>query len=172
MRVPAATTAHEEVSLSKNMSYGERGMALTEQFEGLKLAAYQDSVGVWTIGYGHTGADVRPGLTITLQQASDLLLKDVGSAVATVNKLVSVALTQNQFDALVDFVYNVGAGNFGSSTLLKDVNAHNYAAAAEQFLRWDKAGGMELPGLLKRRQAERALFLQADAAAQTAGSQA
>lgn len=150
------------------MSYSRRGLALTEQFEGLCLTAYQDSVKVWTIGYGHTGSDVHPGLTITQQQAGDLLLKDVGSAVATVNKLVTVKLTQNQFDALVDFVYNVGGGNLASSTLLKELNAGDYSGAAAQFVRWDKAGGMVLPGLLKRRQAEQALFLEADTAAAAA----
>jgi len=131
---------------------------LTEQFEGLRLTAYQDSVGVWTIGYGHTGSDVRPGLTITQEQASALLQQDVAGAVAAVNRLVTVTLTQNQFDALVDFTFNEGQGNLASSTLLRELNAGNTAGAAAQFLVWVYAGGVQLPGLVKRRQAEAALF--------------
>lgn len=146
-----------------NLAYSSKGLTLTEQFEGLRLTAYQDSVGVWTIGYGHTGDDVHPGLTITQQQASALLLKDVASAVADVNRLVNVPLTQNQFDALVDFVFNVGGGNFASSTLLRNLNAGNYAGAAAQFPRWVHAGNQILPGLVTRRKAEQALFLEADA---------
>jgi lysozyme len=140
------------------LSYSDQGLALTEQFEGLQLTAYQDPVGVWTIGYGHTGADVQPGLTITQEQASDLLLQDVAGAVAAVNRLVTVPLTQNQFDALVDFTFNVGQGNLASSTLLRELNAGNTAGAAAQFLVWVYAKGVELPGLVTRRQAEAALF--------------
>ncbi len=148
-----------------NLAYSSKGLALTEQFEGLRLTAYQDSVGVWTIGYGHTGADVHPGLTITQQQASALLLKDVASAAADVNRLVTVSLTQNQFDALVDFVFNAGGGNFASSTLLRNLNAGNYAGAAAQFPRWVHAGNQILPGLVARRKSEQALFLEAAAVA-------
>ncbi len=144
-----------------NLSYSDQGLALTEQFEGLRLTAYQDSVGKWTIGYGHTGADVTPGLTITQEQASALLLQDVASAVAAVNRLVTVPLTQNQFDALVDFTFNAGQGNLASSTLLRELNAGNTAGAAAQFLVWVYAGGVQLPGLVKRRQAESALFQSA-----------
>ena len=144
-----------------NLSYSDQGLALTEQFEGLQLTAYQDPVGVWTIGYGHTGSDVQPGLTITQEQASDLLLQDVAGAVAAVNRLVTVPLTQNQFDALVDFTFNVGQGNLASSTLLRELNAGNTEGAAAQFLVWVYAKGVELPGLVKRRQAEAALFQSA-----------
>jgi len=141
-----------------NLSYSDQGLALTEQFEGLQLTAYQDPVGVWTIGYGHTGADVQPGLTITQEQASDLLLQDVAGAVAAVNRLVTIPLTQNQFDALVDFTFNVGQGNLASSTLLRELNSGNTEGAAAQFLVWVYAKGVELPGLVTRRQAEAALF--------------
>jgi len=141
-----------------NLSYSDQGLALTAQFEGLQLTAYQDPVGVWTIGYGHTGPDVVPGLTITQEQASDLLLQDVSGAVAAVNRLVTIPLTQNQFDALVDFTFNVGQGNLASSTLLRELNAGNTAGAAAQFLVWVYAKGVELPGLVTRRQAEAALF--------------
>jgi lysozyme len=144
-----------------NLSYSDQGLALTEQFEGLQLTAYQDPVGVWTIGYGHTGSDVQPGLTITQEQASDLLLQDVAGAVAAVNRLVTVPLTQNQFDALVDFTFNVGQGNLASSTLLRELNAGNTEGAAAQFLVWVYAKGVELPGLVTRRQAEAALFQSA-----------
>ena len=93
-----------------NLTYGGDGLALTEQFEGCKLTAYQDQVGVWTIGYGHTGPEVVRGATITLEQAQNLLAKDVGSAAACVNNVVAVALSQEEFDALVDFAFNLGAG--------------------------------------------------------------
>jgi lysozyme len=155
----------QEDTLSNNLSYSQKGLALTAQFEGLRLTAYQDSVGVWTIGYGHTGADVHPSLSITQQQASDLLLKDVASAVAAVNRFVRVPLTQNQFDALVDFVFNLGAGTFSTSTLLRELNNGNFAAAAAQFPLWVHAKHEILPGLVTRRKAEQALFLEADAAA-------
>jgi lysozyme len=139
-------------------SYSPKGLALTQQFEGLRLAAYQDSVGVWTIGYGHTGAEVHHGLSITQERATELLMQDVASAVAHVNRLVTIELTQNQFDALVDFVFNAGPGNFASSTLLRKLNAKDFQGAAAEFRRWCHAGKIELPGLVKRREAEMALF--------------
>lgn len=138
--------------------YGGKGLALTEQFEGCRLAAYQDQVGVWTIGYGHTGPEVCAGMNITLEQAEALLQKDVSSAAAFVNQAVMVVLTQEEFDALVDFVFNLGAGAFAKSTLLRVLNAGDFAAAAAQFAVWDRAGGEVVAGLLRRRQAETALF--------------
>ncbi len=149
-----------------NLSYSPKGLALTQQFEGLRLTAYQDSVGIWTIGYGHTGTDVHPALSITQEQATELLTQDVSSAVAHVNRLVTIELTQNQFDALVDFVLNAGCGNFAASTLLHKLNANDLQGAAAEFCKWCHAGKIVLPGLLKRRQAEMALFqmLDADAA--------
>ncbi|MEZ2310881.1 lysozyme [Paraburkholderia sp. RCC_158] len=113
----------------------------------------------WTIGVGHTGPEVRYGLTWTQDQADAQLLADVAGAVATVNRLVKVALTQAEFDALVDFVFNVGAGNFAGSTLLKLLNAGNRAAAAHEFEKWDMAAGKHLAGLLRRRIAEEHEFL-------------
>jgi lysozyme len=145
-----------------NLSYSKSGLALTEQFEGLRLTPYQDSVGVWTIGYGHTGPDVHPGLTITQMDAEALLLRDVGDAARSVNQLVTIPLTQNEFDALVDFVFNLGATAFAGSTLLRDLNAGNLAAAAGEFQKWDHAGGRVLAGLLQRRLGEASLF-QTDA---------
>jgi len=143
---------------TNNLSYSKAGLSLTESFEGVRLTAYQDQVGVWTIGYGHTGPDVHAGLTITQDQANDLLMGDVSHAVSAVNRLVTVPLTQNQFDALVDFVFNVGIGNFASSTLLRELNASNFTDAAAQFERWSHAGGVVVAGLLRRRQAEARLF--------------
>jgi lysozyme len=147
-----------------SLTYGNDGLALTERFEGCQLAAYQDQVGVWTIGYGHTGAGVCSGLTITQDQAAALLMSDVAAAAAYVNQVVTVALQQNEFDALVDFVFNLGRGAFAGSTLLKNLNAGNFAAAADQFDLWDHAGGKVVAGLLRRRQAETALFGQRESA--------
>ncbi len=141
-----------------NLCYSKSGLALTEQFEGLRLTAYQDSVGVWTIGYGHTGPDVYPGLTITQIEAETLLLKDVSTAAGSVNRLVTVPIDQDEFDALVDFVFNLGTAAFAGSTLLRDLNASNLAGAAAQFQNWDHAGGRVLAGLLQRRLAEAKLF--------------
>jgi lysozyme len=141
-----------------NLTYSGNGLSLTEQFEGCELTAYQDQVGVWTIGYGHTGPDVASGLTITQQQAQDLLAQDVGSAATCVNNSVTLQLSQDEFDALVDFVFNLGVGAFKSSTLLIDLNSGNITTAATQFDLWDHAGGAVVAGLLRRRQAETALF--------------
>lgn len=141
-----------------NMQYSQSGLKLTEGFESCRLTAYQDIRGVWTIGWGHTGSDVVPGLTITQAQADALLLHDVQNAVNHVNHLVIVPLTQGEFDSLVDFAFNVGCGAFAGSTLLKLLNSGNYAGAAAQFDLWDHAAGKVVAGLLRRRQAETDLF--------------
>ena len=141
-----------------DFTYSPNGLALTQQFEGLRLTAYQDQVGRWTIGYGHTGPNVHGGMTITQDQASQLLQSDVAGAVTCVNNAVTTLITQNQFDALVDFVFNLGCASLLSSTLLRLINTADYADAAPQFLRWDHAGGVVVPGLLTRRQAEMTLF--------------
>jgi lysozyme len=143
---------------ANNLTYSNDGLALTAKFEGCSLTAYQDMVGVWTIGYGHTGRDVLPGLTITQDQANALLASDIAGAAAYVNQIVTTALQQNQFDALVDFVFNLGRAAFGGSTMLKQLNAGDFAAAADQFVLWDHAGGQVVRGLLLRRQAEAAMF--------------
>jgi lysozyme len=144
-----------------NFKYSANGLALTKQFEGCVLTAYQDQVGVWTIGYGHTGTDVKTGLTITDDQASILLAADVAWAVTCVNKSVTSAINQNHFDALVDFVFNLGCASLGQSALLRMVNAGDFVNAAPQFLRWNKAGGKVVKGLTTRRQAEADLFSKA-----------
>jgi lysozyme len=140
-----------------NLKMGNAGLALTMQFEGCKLMAYQDSVGVWTIGYGHTG-NVKAGDTITESQAEDFLKADLATAERNVNSQIMGELTQNQFDALVDFTFNLGGGALAGSTLRKMLNAGDYEGAAKEFLRWNKAGGRVLPGLTRRRQAEVDLF--------------
>lgn len=133
---------------------------LIKKYEGLKLDAYLCPAGIWTIGYGSTGKDITKGLKWTKQQAEERLKADVDKFAFGVEKYVTVPLTQNQFDALVCFAYNVGLGNFGSSTLLKLLNKGNYQAAADQLPRWNKAGGKVLQGLTTRRNEERSLFMQ------------
>jgi lysozyme len=145
------------------MRTGKNGIALIQKFEGLRLTSYQDPIGIWTIGYGHTGADVKPGLTINHSQVFILLQQDLERFESGVSKSVKVPLTQNQFDALISFSYNVGLGNFNKSTLLKRLNEANYSGAADQFPRWNKAGGEILKGLVNRRNAEAALFRESEA---------
>lgn len=136
------------------MTYSKSGLSFTECFEGCSLEAYQDSGGVWTIGYGHTGPTVKKGSTITKFQAEVYLVQDIMSASTTVNHLVNVPLTQGQFDALVDFVFNVGRGAFVESTLLSKLNQGDLDGAAAEFDKWDHVGGKIVAGLLRRRQAE------------------
>ena len=130
---------------------------LVKEFEGCKLDAYQDVVGVWTIGYGHIEG-VKQGDTISQQEADIILMSDLHDKAEEVSKLIHYDVTQNQFDALVSFAYNLGVGNLASSTLLKMINAGSADAAADQFLRWDKAGGVEVEGLERRRKAEMELY--------------
>ncbi len=131
-------------------------------FEGLRLVAYPDpgnpATGEpWTIGYGHT-AGVKRGDTCTEEQATEWLRSDLQYAEAAVRHLVDVPLTQGQFDALVSFVFNCGQVAFGNSTLLRLLNAGNVASAAGQFARWNKGANGPLPGLTRRREAERKMF--------------
>lgn len=145
------------------MRVSENGINLIKQFEGCRLTAYQDSVGVWTIGYGWTqpvdGKPVGKGMAITQQKADDLLKQGVVQYEAGVHGLVTVQLNQNQYDALVDFAYNLGVNALKGSTLLKKLNTGDYAGAANEFTKWNKAGGKELAGLTRRREAEKSLFL-------------
>ena len=145
------------------MQTSDKGIALIKQFEGCKLTAYQDSVGVWTIGYGWTkpvdGKPIRAGMTIKQETAERLLKTGLVSYENDVSRLVKVDLTQGQFDALVSFTYNLGARSLSTSTLLRKLNAGDYAGAADEFLHWNKAGGKVLNGLTRRREAERDLFL-------------
>lgn len=127
-----------------------------------RLKAYLDTGGIPTIGWGTTaypdGKRVRLGDVITEEQAEEYLLNDIESSVDAVNQLVDAPITQSMFDALVSFVYNLGAGQFAKSTLLKLINKRQYSAAAEQFSRWKFDNGREQPGLVKRRAAEAKLF--------------
>ncbi len=138
---------------------------LIKGFEGLRLKPYLDSVKVPTIGYGTTYYEDGKKVTladapITEARAEQLLATHLDTFAASVEKLVQVPLTDNQFGALCSFVYNLGSGAFGKSTLLKKLNAKDYAGAAGEFEKWNKAGGQVLAGLTRRRQAEKALFLQ------------
>lgn len=136
------------------------GVALIKSFEGLKLDAYQDIVGVWTIGYGHT-ASAKSGKTITQAEADALLARDLELFEATIRQRVKVDLNQNEFDALVSLAFNIGVGAFQRSTLLRMLNnSVPRGEVAIQFLRWVKAGGNTVAGLVRRRRAEADLFLK------------
>jgi lysozyme len=142
------------------MKISQAGLDLIKRFEGCELEAYQDAVGIWTIGYGHTGPDVHEGLKITQAQADAILAKDVERFASGVAANVRVAITQSEFDALVSFAFNVGLTAFRTSTLLKLLNDNSdRSVVATQFLRWNKAGDKVLEGLTKRRNAEKELFL-------------
>lgn len=141
------------------MQISENGLDLIRKFEGLRLAAYLCPSGVLTIGYGHTGSDVKRGQKIDEDRATELLMNDVKRFETSVNNLVKVEITQGMFDALVSFCFNLGAGALQGSTLLKKLNAGDTEGAAEELLRWDKANGKPLAGLTARREAEQDLFL-------------
>lgn len=140
------------------------GKAFIQSFEGKRLAAYDDGTGVWTIGCGTikypNGRAVKKGDVCTDAQVEQYFSNDLIKFENSVNSLVKVPLTQNQFDALVSFSYNVGATNLATSTLLKKLNAKDYKGAAAEFLKWNKAGGKVMNGLTKRRNAEMELFLK------------
>lgn len=130
---------------------------LAKQFEGCRLTAYQDIAGVWTIGFGHVGKDVYEGLVWTQAQADDALLHDVNAARALL-EMYSPNLANGTLDALTDFVFNLGIGNYRTSTLCKCVNAQDWTGAKAQLLTWDHSNGVVIPGLLRRREAEAALI--------------
>lgn len=167
------------------MRLGDKGEELIKHFEELRLEAYPDPGSArynangelipgtghpWTIGWGHTGSDVYPGLLWTEGQAQAAFLQDTDQFERDVESLVDVEITQDQFDALVSFAYNVGsdidaddiAEGLGDSTLLKKLNAGDYQGAADEFPKWNRSGGKVLLGLKRRRAAERALFLGED----------
>ena len=139
------------------------GVDLICGFEGKRLTAYDDGVGVWTSGFGTTvypnGIKVMKGDTCTEAQAKTYMAHDLKKFEATVNKAVTVQLNQNQFDALVSLAYNIGIGAFNKSTLVKKLNANNFRGAADQFDVWVNAGGKRMQGLVNRRAKEKALFL-------------
>lgn len=140
------------------MRTSQKGIELLKRFEGFMPEAYRCPAGVLTIGYGHTSG-VREGDRVTEEEAEKLLRADLMDAEEDVGRLVRVPLTQNQFDALVSFVYNVGMGSFFSSTLLKKINNDpNDPTIPDEFRKWVKAAGEPLPGLVKRRDAEARMY--------------
>lgn len=145
----------------EDMQISEKGLELIKEHEGLRLKAYRCPAGVWTIGYGHTKG-VKRGMVITKLHADRFLMEDVEEVEGAVNRMVAVPLTQGQFDALVSFAFNLGAGKLSRSTLLKQLNKGNYSLAAGQFERWVYASqrGMKvkLHGLVVRREEEKELF--------------
>lgn len=150
------------------MEINQKGLELVKEFEGFREEAYQDSGGIWTCGYGSTrhidGTPVKKGDTMTEQVASDTLFHYLSAAEAAVECATEDAdrayqLNENQFSALVSFVYNVGDGAFESSTMLKLINESKFTEAAEQFVRWNKCKGKVVDGLTRRRLAEKELFL-------------
>ncbi|UNE54372.1 lysozyme [Bartonella machadoae] len=138
------------------------GLALIKQWEGLRLNAYKDAIGIWTIGYGHTNSAGKPfvhkGMTITEEQAEEFLCHDLQQFENTVERVVQVSLTDEQFAALVSFCYNVGTAAFCNSTLLKKLNQGEYEAVPFELQKWTKAGGKRLQGLVHRRTAEAGLW--------------
>ncbi|MGD1854679.1 MAG: lysozyme [Leptolyngbyaceae cyanobacterium] len=155
------TTPSGGQTSSSSRQTNASGVTLIKSFEGLRLKAYQDAVGVWTIGYGTTRG-VKPGQEISEAQAEALLKTDLNRFENAVNQAVRVSINDNQFAALVSFSYNVGAGALRSSTLLRKLNSRDVYGAANEFPRWNRAGGRVLAGLTRRRNAERALFLGQD----------
>jgi lysozyme len=143
--------------LQFSQSETEVNDALAKEFEGCVLTAYQDLAGVWTIGYGHTGKDVFPGLGWTQAQADEALQHDLNAAAALLN-MYSPGLANGALDALVDFVFNLGIGSYRTSTLCQCVNAEDWPNAKLELLKWDHSGGVVVPGLLRRREAEAALL--------------
>lgn len=143
------------------MNTSPKGIALIKEFEGLRLKAYKCPGGVWTIGYGHT-AGVKPGMLISKAQAEEYLKADLIAFERYLNGL-GLALNQNQFDALISFIYNVGTGNFSNSTLLRKVRANPQEnSIMDEFLRWVYSKGRVLPGLQRRRLAEMKLYFSND----------
>mgnify|MGYP003501445792 FL=1 len=143
------------------MKTSPKGITLIKEFEGLRLKAYKCPGGVWTIGYGHT-AGVKPGMVISEAQAEEYLKADLIAFERYLNGL-GLALNQNQFDALISFIYNVGKGNFTNSTLLRKVRANPQDnSIMDEFLRWVYSKGRVLPGLQRRRLAEMKLYFSND----------
>ncbi len=142
------------------MRTSQAGIDLLKSFEGCRLVAYQDGGGVWTVGFGDTGPDVVEGTVWTQQEADDRLAERLEGFEDCVNAAVEVDLTQNQFDACVDLAYNIGCSAFRNSTLVRLLNGGNTDAAAGQFIRWSHDNGVLVPGLERRRLAEKALFLE------------
>jgi len=151
------TGAELNLKFGDDMKISQEGIALIKRFEGCELKAYQDSVGVWTIGYGHI-KNVKEGDEIDKDKAEDMLKEEMPEYEGYINDMVEVPLEQNQFDALCSWVYNLGPTNLKDSTMLKVLNEKKYEEVPQQIKRWNKAGGVVLNGLIVRRQAEALLF--------------
>lgn len=141
------------------MIINDAGRGIITTYEGCRLTAYKCPRGIWTIGYGHTGNSVKPGLRISQHYADGILGSDLERFEQAVSELCP-NLNQNQFSACVSLVFNIGIEAFKASTLLQKIQAGDFQGAADEFPRWVHAGGQTLPGLVKRRAAERALFLE------------
>lgn len=145
------------------MKINAEGLDLIKRWEGLRLETYKCSAGVDSIGYGHTSAagepKVTPGMKITANEAEEILTRDLAKYEKAVTKALSVAPSSNQFSAMVSLCYNIGPGNFASSSVVRRLNEGNAKAAADAFLMWNKAGGKVVKGLTARREDERKLFL-------------
>lgn len=137
-----------------------QGISMIVNHEKCKLKSYVCPAGVLTIGYGHTGRDVKNGMEITQADAERILLSDLEKFCAAVERLVKVPLSDNQFAALVSLCFNIGEGAFGKSTLLKKLNAGDIIGAVQEFPKWNRGGGKVLPGLVRRREDEQRLFIK------------
>ncbi len=152
--------------LRKEIIYSQAAIDMIKQFTNLHLNAYKSVSGKISIGYGTTVIDnnkpVLPNMHITEEQASDLLVKDIEKLSRQISNLLRATVTQNQFDALVSFAYNIGINQFARSALLRLININDIEGAAKQFIRWNKSGGVEQSGLTRRRIAETDLFCKVD----------
>lgn len=145
------------------MQTSQRGRDAIAKREGVRLNAYRDSVGIWTIGVGHTAAAGHPapvrGMKISKAECDEILSRDLAKFEAAVDRAVTVSMAQHEFDALVSLAFNIGGGAFAKSSVVRRLNAGNRRGAADAFRLWNKAGGKVLQGLVNRRESERAQFL-------------
>lgn len=148
------------------MKTNQAGVNLIKEFEGFRAKAYKCPAGVWTIFYGHTSAagapEVRPGMTGTAAEGEKVLRRDLVKYENAVSSAIKVPLTSNQFSACVSLCYNIGPGNFAKSSVARFCNKKQFKQASDAFALWNKAGGKVLPGLVRRRAAEAALFSKDD----------
>ena len=147
--------------IRNKMKISENGLELIKKFEGCETTAYQDSVGVWTIGFGHTKG-VEEGQTCSIEDAESMLADEMDEYEGYINNMVKVELQQHEFDALVAWVYNLGPTNLGESTMLKVLNEGQFDRVPDEMNRWTRAGGKILEGLVRRRQAESLMFQDLD----------
>ena len=147
--------------IRNKMKISEDGLELIKKFEGCETSAYQDSVGVWTIGFGHTKG-VEEGQTCSIEDAESMLADEMDEYEGYINNMVKVELQQHEFDSLVAWVYNLGPTNLSESTMLKVLNGGQFVRVRDEMNRWTRAGGEILEGLVRRRQAESLMFQNLD----------